>query len=28
LRYLIGLLYAKHIKGLPAGEDSTSEQRN
>lgn len=23
LRYLIGLLYAKHIKGLPAGEDST-----
>ena len=28
LRYLIGLFYAKHIKGLPAGEGSTSEQRN
>jgi len=26
LRYLIGLFFAKHIKGLPSGEDDTSQQ--
>jgi uncharacterized membrane protein YbhN (UPF0104 family) len=28
LRYLIGLFYAKHIKGLPAGNGGIEEQGN